>query len=68
MKYTLEVIITVLEILKEKSEGVGQVAMVYEDLEKGDNPPTAIYYNGMAEAFETCIKLLKGWAGEDKCD
>lgn len=68
MKYSLEVIITVLEILKEKAEGVGQVAMVYEDLEKGDNPPTTIYYNGMAEAYETCIKLLKGWAGEDKCD
>lgn len=62
MNYTLEVIITVLEILKEKAEAIGQVN---KNLEKCDNPPIAIYCNGQAEAFETCIKLLKGLTSEE---
>lgn len=62
MNYTLEVIITVLEILKEKAEAIGQVD---KDLEKCDNPPIAIYCNGQAEAFGTCITLLKGLMGEE---
>lgn len=61
MKNTLEVIIAVLEILKEKAEGVGDVAMIYEK-----DSPIVIYYDGQAEAFETCIKLLKGLMYEEK--
>lgn len=60
MKDTLEVIIAVLEILKEKAEGVGDVAMIYEK-----DSPIAIYYDGQAEAFEICIKLLKGLMYEE---
>lgn len=59
MNYTLEVIITVLEILKEKVKGVGQVSKDLENI--------ASYCNGQVEAYESCIKLLKGLVGEDKC-
>lgn len=46
MKDTLEVIIAVLEILKEKAEGVGDVAMIYEK-----DSPIVIYYDGQGRSI-----------------